>query len=506
MVANNMAASMGLRRLSVVKTFHRSSSITHHIRLFRTSTVSLYLCCQSSPKIGRLKLLSELWDKGRLIRPVHSLQFHTSSNPQQRDYYEVLGVPRNASNKDIKKAYYQLAKKHHPDVNKDDPAAQKKFTEVSEAYEVLGDEEKRRQYDTLGHTAEQMGRAGGMGSAGNPFQSGWSYQTTIDPEELFKKIFGDFRRAGMDMGDHDFAESAFGFGSAQEIALNLTFSQAARGINKDISINTVDVCPKCSGNRCEPGTKATRCQYCNGTGMETITTGPFVMRQTCRYCHGTRMHIKYPCSECEGKGQTVQRKAVTVPVPAGVEDGQTLRMTVGRKEVFVRINVSKSDYFQRDGADVHTDVTVSLAQAALGGATRIQGIYEDITLQIPEGTQSHSRIRLNGKGIKRVNSYGYGDHYVHVKIRIPTKMSPEQKALMTALAELEMDTPGTVNGITYTKDGRKQAYEEQAAQMRSSGDPRSAAQRGSQSHTASSGLQEDSDEGLLTKIKRAIFG
>ncbi|XP_064107673.1 protein tumorous imaginal discs, mitochondrial-like isoform X1 [Macrobrachium nipponense] len=452
-----MAATMGLSGVVPLLKNLSCRAYLYQVRFYRISHAGVSISLKSTPKLLHQRIGPGLIYKENL-RSTTS-HFHTSSS-LSRDYYDVLGVPRNASAKEIKKAYYQLAKKYHPDVNKGDPSSQKKFTEVSEAYEVLSDEEKRRQYDTMGHTAEQMGRAGGMGGAGSPFQGGWSYQTTIDPEELFRKIFGDFRRGGIDFGEEDFAESRFGFGSAQEITMNLTFSQAARGINKDVTLNTVDICPKCTGSRCEPGTKPNRCQYCNGTGMETISTGPFVMRQTCRYCHGTRMHIKYPCTECEGKGQTVQRKTVTVPVPAGVEDGQTLRMTVGRKEVFVRINVSKSDYFRRDGADVHTDVTVSLAQAALGGATRIQGIYEDITLDIPQGTQSHSRIRLNGKGMKRINSYGYGDHYVHVKIRVPAKLTPEQKALMTALAELETDTPGTINGITYTKDGKQVAIEE----------------------------------------------
>nr|XP_053652856.1 protein tumorous imaginal discs, mitochondrial-like isoform X1 [Cherax quadricarinatus] len=455
-----MAAGVAApRALSCWKLLHQPARCCSRV-LYHGVHGTLYFSTHSWVTVGRLRLINNVLHQGKVLGPQGSSQYHTSQGFKQRDYYEVLGIPRNASSKEIKKAYYQLAKKYHPDVNKDDPTSQKKFTEVSEAYEVLGDEEKRRQYDTMGHTAEQMGRAGSSGMGGNPFQSGWSYQTTIDPEELFRKIFGDFRRGGFDMGDQDFAESTFGFGAAQEIALNLTFSQAARGINKDVTLNTVDICPKCSGSRCEPGTKAIRCQYCNGTGMETISTGPFVMRQTCRYCHGTRMHIKYPCEECEGKGQTVQRKTVTVPVPAGVEDGQTLRMTVGRKEVFVRINVTKSDYFRREGADIHTDTTISLAQAALGGATRVQGIYEDITLQIPKGTQSHTRIRLSGKGLKRVSSYGYGDHYVHMKIKVPTSLTPEQMALLTALAELETDTPGTINGITYTKDGKQVALEQ----------------------------------------------
>lgn len=231
--------------------------------------------------------------------------FHRSSRLNTGDYYKILGVDRKCDAKDIKKAYYQLAKKYHPDTNKDDPNSSKKFQEVSEAYEVLSDETKRREYDMYGQTSEQMGRAGGGGPRAGPegFSQSWQYQSTINPEELFRKIFGD---QGFRSQFDDFAESTFGFGGAQEIQMALTFSQAARGVNKDIDVNVVDTCPKCQGSRCEPGTKPGRCQYCNGTGMETISTGPFVMRSTCRYCQGTRQFIKFKCIECEAKGQTVR--------------------------------------------------------------------------------------------------------------------------------------------------------------------------------------------------------
>lgn len=239
---------------------------------------------------------------------IPSSAIHTSSRLSQKDYYQILGVPKNSSTKEIKKSYYELAKKYHPDTNKGDTDSSKKFQEVSEAYEVLSDDQKRKEYDTYGQTAEQMGRAGG-GTAGphghgpQGFSQNWQFRSTVDPEELFRKIFGDnnFRQQGFE----DFSESQFGFGGAQELVMNLTFSQAARGVNKDVNLNVVDTCPKCVGSRCEPGTKPGRCQYCNGTGMETISTGPFVMRSTCRYCQGTRQYIKYPCTECDGKGQTV---------------------------------------------------------------------------------------------------------------------------------------------------------------------------------------------------------
>lgn len=263
-----------------------------------------------------------------------------SSSLTQKDYYQILGVSKNSSAKEIKKAYYQLAKKHHPDTNKNDQDSSKKFQEVSEAYEILSDDTKRREYDTFGQTTEQMHRSGGSaagagaGAYGNQGfgQQQWQYHSTVDPEELFRKIFGN---AGFKSDFNDFADTQYGFGAAQEVTLNLTFAQAARGVNKDIILNVVDTCQKCRGSRCELGTKLTKCDYCQGSGMETVSTGPFVMRTTCRYCSGSGQYNKYPCMECEGKGQNVQRKKVTVPVPAGVENGQTVRMAVGKREIFI---------------------------------------------------------------------------------------------------------------------------------------------------------------------------
>ncbi|BES98890.1 tumorous imaginal discs [Nesidiocoris tenuis] len=366
----------------------------------------------------------------------------------KRDYYEVLGVSKNASAKEVKKAYYQLAKKYHPDTNKNDPNSAKKFQEVSEAYEVLSDDSKRKQYDQWGTTSEQMNRegAGGGAGAGNMGGFNWQYRASVDPQELFRKIFGD-AAGGFSSGFDDFAESRFGHGAAEEILMKLTFSQAVRGVNKEIYVNVVETCPKCQGRRSEPGTKPIKCHYCNGSGFETVTTGPFVMRSTCRYCQGSGMMIKYPCIECEAKGSVVQRKKVTVPVPAGVEDGQTVRMAVNGKELFITFQVEKSDYFRRDESDVHTDAQISLSQAVLGGTIKIQGVYEDHFIQITAGTSSHTRIRLAGKGIKRPASHGSGDHYVHVKIAVPKRLSAKQKEAIMAFAELEEDTPGTIHGV-----------------------------------------------------------
>ncbi|KAJ8251493.1 hypothetical protein GJAV_G00221950 [Gymnothorax javanicus] len=370
------------------------------------------------------------------------LSFHTSApTSSKQDFYQVLGVPKTASQKEIKKAYYQLAKKYHPDTNKDDPQAKEKFAQLAEAYEVLGDEVKRKQYDTYGAAGFDPGQAGARQ------QQYWRGGGTVDPEELFRKIFGEFSGA---QGFGDFNSI---FNQPQEYVMELTFTQAAKGVNKEITVNIEDTCQRCDGKGSEPGTKVQHCHYCNGTGMETINTGPFVMRSTCRRCGGKGSVMTTPCISCRGTGQTKQRRTVMVPVPAGVEDGQTVRMPVGRKEIFITFRVQRSPVFRRDGADIHSDVMISVAQAILGGTARAQGLYETVNIAIPAGIQTDQRIRLSGKGIPRMNSYGYGDHYVHIKIRVPKSLTDRQRALIMSYAEDEVDVDGTVNGVTATATG-----------------------------------------------------
>ncbi|KAI4493848.1 hypothetical protein M0804_002024 [Polistes exclamans] len=457
----NMATGKGLAIIFRPKNI----SLISCNKLYKLSCNVLQQCNGCQRSAATLAMDVGAWNKKKMGKRIieNFVQqcriIHTTQKVLKRDYYEILGVSRNASAKDIKKAYYQLAKKYHPDTNKGDPDSGKKFQEVSEAYEVLSDDAKRKEYDTWGTTSEQMGMGQGSRQSANDFQQQWQFRSTLDPEELFKKIFGDAGFKSGVFGDfEDFAESKYGFAASKEIIMDLTFSQAARGVNKDVELNVVDTCPKCVGSRCEPGTRAVRCEQCKGTGMETISTGPFVMRSTCRYCNGTRIFIKYPCSECEGKGKTVQRKKVTVPVPAGVEDGQTVRLAIDNKEVFITFRVEKSKYFRRDGSDVHTDAEISLSQAVLGGTIRIEGVYEDQTVQIRPGTSSHTKIRLTSKGLRKVNGYGYGDHYVNIKITVPAKLTEKQRALLQAYAELESDTPGSIYGITYKTDGTKQSF------------------------------------------------
>lgn len=311
------------------------------------------------------------------------------------------------------------------------------------------------------------------------FQNAWSYQSNVDAEELFRKIFNQSGFGNSGTFEEDFADSKFGFGAAEEVVVKITFEQAARGVNKDLNINVVDICPKCRGSRCELGYKTTTCTHCNGTGMETVSRGPFLMKSTCRQCQGTRVIIKNPCLECHGKGSTVQRKKVSVPVPAGIEDGQTIRILVNRNEVFVTFKVEKSDYFRRDGSDIHTDANVSISQAILGGTIRVRGIYDDHTVQILPGTNSHTKIRLSKQGMKRVNTNQYGDHYINIKLVVPKSLTSKQEALIKAYAELEENTPGTIKDITYKKDGPS---------------------------ATQSPPSQPADDGIFSKIKKVLMG
>ncbi|KPP58949.1 dnaJsubfamily A member 3, mitochondrial-like [Scleropages formosus] len=391
------------------------------------------------------------------VRPFHA----SASVSNKEDFYQVLGVPRTASQKDIKKAYYQLAKKYHPDTNKDDPQAKEKFAKLAEAYEVLSDEVKRKQYDTYGTAGFDPQQAG----AGQQY---WRGGATVDPEELFRKIFGEFA------GGRGFGDFSSMFDQPNEYVMELTFMQAAKGVNKEITVNLEDTCERCHGTASEPGTKVQHCHYCNGTGMETVSTGPFVMRSSCRRCGGRGTIITTPCVMCRGSGQTKRKRTVTVPVPAGVEDGQAVRVPVGKKEIFITFRVQKSSVFRRAGADIHSDVHISVAQAILGGTTRAQGLYETVTIPVPPGTQMDQRIRLEGKGIPRVHSHGRGDHYIHIKIRVPKlaapplvkrlpfpffhpsrKLTARQRDLLLSYAEDETDVEGTVNGIAATTTGKR---------------------------------------------------
>ncbi|XP_072527350.1 dnaJ heat shock protein family (Hsp40) member A3b [Salminus brasiliensis] len=373
-----------------------------------------------------------------------SRSFHSSAvcYDEEEDYYSVLGVSRSATQKEIKKVYYQLAKKYHPDTNPNDPQAKEKFARLAKAYEVLSDEVQRKQYDIYGMA--------GPRASGAEQQQYWRGGTAVDPEELFRKIFGEFA-AGRGFGDF-----TSGFDQPPEFVMELTFTQAAKGVNKEITVNIDDTCPRCDGKGHEPGSKVAQCHYCNGTGMESMSRGPFMMGSMCRRCGGRGHIIITPCVMCRATGQTKQKHTVTVPVPAGVENGQTVRMPVGKKEMFITFRVQRSPVFRRDGADIHSDVMISVAQAILGGTARAQGLYGSIDIPIPPGIQTDQKVRLGGKGIARMNRYGYGDHYIYIKIRVPKKLTRRQRELILSYAEDETDVEGSVAGVTRSAEGRSQ--------------------------------------------------
>lgn len=447
---------------------------------FQLNTVANFFQMIQTRTFSRLYSLNKLQtfvQKKHFSRPViNSIYynvklFHTSvSTHSKTDLYKLLGVSRNASQNDIKKAYYQLAKKYHPDANKNDPAASKKFQEVSEAYEVLSDESKRKEYDEWGAQKEFQHQRG-------PNANEYRFYSNVDAAEMFRKIFGDYNFKHH-VSDFDYADSHFGHGASEHVQVELDFTEAARGCQKHKIVNVVDICPTCGGTCCVPGTKMIRCDHCNATGMETMTSGPFIIKQTCRKCHGTGMFNRFPCIDCMGKGSSVQRKAVLVNVPPGVEDGQTARMLVNNQELLVTFRVTESKYFRKDGSDLHTDALISLSQAVLGGATKIQGLKEDFELNIPPGTPSHKVFRFSGKGIKKPSGFGHGDHYVHIKIDIPQNLSGVQYDLIKAYAELEKNTPGSIQGISSSK---KTTIKNSAA-----------------------GKEEK--KGILEKIKSVIFG
>ncbi|KAM3864661.1 dnaJ homolog subfamily A member 3, mitochondrial-like [Diretmus argenteus] len=406
-------------------------------------------------------LKKRMWARCPHVVICHS--FHTSSrSANQQDFYGVLGVSRTASQKEIKKAYYQMAKKYHPDTNPDDPAAKEKFSKLAEAYEVLSDEVKRKQYDTYGAAGFDPSRGGAAGARQQQYYRAGG--ANVDPEELFRKIFGDFTGGG-----------GFGkmFEQRPEFVMELTFAEAAKGVNKEMTVNLDDDCPRCEGKGNEPRTKISHCHYCNGTGMESINTGPFMMRSTCRRCGGRGSTITTPCLVCRGSGQTKKRQTVPVPVPAGVEDGQTVSMAVGKKEILITFRVQRSPVFRRSGTDIHSDVLISVAQAVLGGTARAQGLHETISIAIPPSCQADQVIRLQGKGIRRMNSYSYGDHYAHIKIRVPKKLTHRQRALMLSYAKEEAEVSGTVNGVDVSAGGGSStsaaAEEEQDNQQKEEG-------------------------------------
>ena len=349
---------------------------------------------------------------------------------QKRDYYDVLGVPRGADEAQCKRAYRKLAMKHHPDRNPGSSEAEEKFKEASEAYGVLSDPEKRQLYDQYGH--EGLAGAGMGGFNANDFP------------DIFGDIFGEFFGTGTRR-----SRSRAQSGDDLLYELEIDFEDAAFGCSREIQIPRNETCERCDGSGAEPGTRPVRCNPCGGRGQVHTQQGFFVMSRTCSTCRGTGQVIEHPCSTCRGRGvQQVQRKR-KVDIPAGVDDGMRLRLSgeggVGshggaRGDLYVLIHVREHEIFRREDADIHCDVQINVAQAALGAKVSIPTLDGEETHTIKPGTQSGARLVLRGKGIQRVRSSRRGDLYAHVDVRIPKKLSGEQRELFERLGAALADS------------------------------------------------------------------
>lgn len=351
----------------------------------------------------------------------------------KRDYYEVLGISKDATEQEIKKAYRKLARKYHPDMNPGDKEAEAKFKEVTEAYEVLSDPEKRRQYDQFGH-AGMNGQGGFGGFEGFGGFSGADFGGFGDIFEMF--FGGGGRRRNGPVKGADLKYN-----------LDITFEEAAFGVEKDIAITKNETCGKCAGTGAAPGTKPRTCDVCHGSGQvqyaQNTPFGRFVQTRTCDKCHGSGKIIDQPCLSCHGEGIVRKQKKIHIRVPAGVDTGSRLRVS-GEGEpglrggppgdLFVYVRVKAHKIFTREGNDVICEIPISFPQAALGDEIEVPTLDGKVKLKIPEGTQSGTYFRLRGKGIPDLHGYGRGDQHVKVVIQTPTKLTEEQKNLLRKYA------------------------------------------------------------------------
>ena len=360
----------------------------------------------------------------------------------KRDFYEILGVNRNATGDEIKKAYRQLALKYHPDRNQDDADAEDKFKEASEAYSVLADSEKRNIYDKFGHEGL---RAGGRGA--NDF-SFFSDSIFADFEDIFGGFFGfggqrrgsQARRPqrGRDLG----------------MEIDLTMEDAYNGVEKDLDITREKNCHICDGSGNEPGYPPETCAQCGGSGSTRRSHGFFSIATTCPLCGGTGKIIKHPCKTCSGKGRLPERKSINVKFPAGVADGNRLRVggegeegyNGGRSgDLYVQINVAQHDLFRREGNDLIHELEITFAQAALGDDIKIETFYGTEKIKIHPESQNGKIIRFKGKGFKNVNGWGKGDLLVVLKVVTPTHLTRKERDLFRQLREIEKQRSGKVS-------------------------------------------------------------
>lgn len=364
---------------------------------------------------------------------------------EKRDFYEVLGVAKDASADDIKKAYRKLARKYHPDVNKDNPEAAEKFKECSEAYSVLSDEQKRAQYDQFGMAAFENGGAGAGGFGGfGDFGGGFGSSGMEDIFDMFFGGSGGRRGSAANNGPRR--------GDDLRFDLNLAFEEAAFGVEKEISLLRDETCGHCHGKGAEPGSKVETCPDCHGTGqirvVQNTIMGQMQTVRPCPRCHGEGTIISDPCHECRGSGTVKKQKSLKVKVPAGVDDGSRLRVAnegaAGTKgapngDLYVYLFVKRHKFFERDGYDVYCEVPINIVQAALGAEVEVPTLDGKVVMKVPEGTQPGRVMRLRGKGIPKLRGEGRGDQMVRVKVVVPTKLTERQKKALQNFADVAKD-------------------------------------------------------------------
>ena len=367
----------------------------------------------------------------------------------KRDYYEVLGVPRDADEAALKKAYRQLAKKYHPDINPGDKEAEAKFKEASEAYAVLSDPEKRRQYDQFGHAAFD----GGAGGAG-----GFDFNNMGDMGDIFGDIFGDLFGGG----SRRRASNGPMQGANVRTSVRITFEEAFRGVDKELDLNLKEECETCHGTGAKPGTSPETCKKCGGRGQVTMTQQSFLGMmqsvQPCPDCHGTGKIIKEKCPDCYGTGYISSKKTIEVNIPAGIDNGQCVRIqgkgepgTNGgpRGDLLVAVMISADPAFERDGYNIFSDVVIDYPTAVLGGEVKVKTVDGEVLYEVKPGTASGTRVRLRGKGMPTLrNKDTRGDHYITLIVDIPTKLTAAQKE---ALVEYEK----TLTGEEHKRPKRK---------------------------------------------------
>ena len=373
----------------------------------------------------------------------------------KRDYYEVLGVGRDADDAAIKKAYRALAKKYHPDMNPGDADAEKKFKEASEAYAVLSDPDKRLQYDQFGHAAFEGGAGGAGGFGGFDFNG-------ADFSDIFGDIFGDLFGGGGRRGGR--ANNGPMKGSNIRKSIRITFEEAVFGCEKELDLVLKDPCSTCNGTGAKPGTSPETCPKCGGKGQVVYTSQSFFGTvqnvQTCPNCGGSGKVIKEKCTSCSGTGFTSSRKKIQVSIPAGIDNGQSVRIREKgepganggpRGDLLVEVNVSRHPIFQLQDMHIFSTVPISFAQAALGGDVRVPTVDGDVIYTVKPGTKTDTKVRLKGKGVPSLrNAQVRGDHYVTLVIQTPEKLSAEAKE---ALRKFDLLAGNTLNQET-SEDGK----------------------------------------------------